>query len=103
MLSLLVLVLAVGMGLAEGQVRVERHNDTNNAFALIPNPGESTPYVRFLGVVDTTDECIARCVNLPAPDRCHSYIYHTAAFEGGYASHCYGRVGEGCTGWCGPR
>lgn len=74
---------------------IDNHTGCNNVFGAIPDANQSTAYITYLGIFDTTDECIDACINYSKKkdDQCQSYTYHTSQFGGIYGKHCYGRFG----------
>ena len=42
---------------------IEEHTNCNNVFASAEAPQQSNEFVKFLGLFDTTQECINACLN----------------------------------------
>ena len=50
--------------------------------------------VRFLGVLNTTKDCMKACLNV-GEYRCTSFTYYNSDFVGGgYTKHCYGIIDD---------
>ena len=48
--------------------------------------------VRFLGVLNTTKDCMKACLNV-GKYRCTSFTYYNSDYvDGGYTKHCYGII-----------
>eukprot|EP01084_Bolivina_argentea_P216038 366970_1 len=77
---------------------VDRHDAHTNVYHAIPTAGQSTDYVKFLGNISSTDDCISACISHgnKISSNCSSYSYFTNNYPAGdaYKSQCYGRFGD---------
>ena len=73
---------------------VDKRLNCNNVWGSVSN-GTSTEYIKFLGLFNTTQECIDACVlNSTNELRCETYTYHTSQFDGeSFRLNCFGRFG----------
>ena len=60
----------------------------NNVNGRVDQPGVSKGTVHFIGVYTTTEQCFA-AVNASTAGPFHSFTFHTPAYGGEFASHCY--------------
>ena len=65
----------------------------NNVDGNIPNPGQSFGSVHFLGVLNSTDDCMKACLRV-GEYGCYSFTYHTEKVQTPYARHCYGVIND---------
>ena len=73
---------------------VDRHPNSNNIYGAIQDPDTSNEWVKLLGVFETENECINACIaNSTTNSLCNTYTWHDKKFVGGWANHCYGRIG----------
>eukprot|EP01084_Bolivina_argentea_P238248 400264_1 len=74
---------------------VDSHMNCNNVWGAVSDADQSSKYVRFLGTLKTTQECINTCIiNSTDSNQCLSYTYHTSKYDEPYTNHCYGRFGR---------
>ena len=74
---------------------IDAHDNCDNVYGALQSPDNSTEWVTYLGIFDSTQECINACLNNSVSDdnRCGSYTYYTSSVTSAYSKHCYGRFG----------
>ena len=77
-----------------GLPAIKLYPNYNNVYGSVQNAGQSIGSVRFLGILNSTDDCMKACVSL-GQHRCSSFTYHKADFPAGeFQKHCYGIVDD---------